>query len=130
MLGAVTGLADEAERIAGGFAPAVSASAGAAWRELAARGRLHPDAAPPDAELPRAFAEMLASAIALEEREGSGRAALLRRHYLEVMPRQRVEQMATAAEPHATLLHTRPDAARPPRLGAALGRPYAPVEDA
>jgi len=130
MLGAVAGLADEAERVAAGFAPALAAATQAAWRELAARGRLHADAAPPDGELPWAFREMLASAIAVEEREGSERAALLRRHYLELMPRQRVEQMATTAEPNATLFHTRLDAARLPRLRAALDRLYALVEGA
>jgi hypothetical protein len=116
------GLAADVARVRAGFGPALSVSVGAAWRGLAAAGQLDPRARPPDLELPPAFAEMLACAVALEESEGSARAEALRAHYLERMPRAAVEQLATRAEPNASLFHTRLEPARLPRLGATLER--------
>jgi len=130
MLAARAGLEDVAASVRAGFAAVLAANAGAAWRALEEGGALHPDAAPPELELPWAFGETLAAAIAVEEREASGRAALLRRHYLELMPRRRVEQLATAREPNATLLHSRLSPERLPRLAGALERLYRLVADA
>jgi hypothetical protein len=124
MLAARAGLEDVAASVRAGFGAVLAANAGAAWRALEETGVLHPDAAPPELELPWAFEETLATAIAVEEREASGRAPLLRQHYLELMPRRHVEQLATVREPNATLLHTRLVPERLPRLAGALERLY------
>ncbi len=76
-------------------------------------------------EQPPAFAEMLGAAIAQEERDGSGRAEVLRRHYLELMPGMRAAQLDPTLEPQATFMHHRLDLARLPRLRGALERLYA-----
>lgn len=101
-----------------GFAPRLEASCAIAWRTLTGRGMLHPHAELPDLELPEAFAETLAAAMA----ESSTYATALGRHYLDTMPAQRVEQLATCAEPNATLLHTPLELARLPRLAGAVFR--------
>src|SRR6476469_6589938 len=81
------------------------------------------------ATMPPAFAEFLGAAIAEEDREGSPRAAALRRHYLEIMPALRAEQLDPRREPQATLLHAPLDLARLPRLAGALARLYARVAE-
>ena len=101
-----------------GLVDAVRASLARAWDELARGGRLHPAARPADGELPATFAGVLAQAIAAGGPDGEA----ARRHYLETMPRARVAQLATVAEPNATLFHHPLDGARLPRLRAAAGR--------
>ena len=68
---------------------------------------------------------MLTCALAQEVRERSGREALLLRHYGELMPRLRAEQLDPRREPQATLFGARLDLARMPRLAGALERLYA-----
>ena len=139
MLAAVTGFgADVVAAVRKSFAPLLRRGAGAAWRALETEGRLHDDAVPPDLELPWAFATTLATALVSEEQDeeqdeshgGRARAEALRRHYLDLMPRQRVVQLATRDEPNATLLHTRLDLARMPRLRGALEGLYRVLEEA
>jgi SAM-dependent methyltransferase len=108
-----------------------------AWQELERAGELL-DAAraagPPRLAFPAALAHMLARAIAHERADGSApaadRAAALIRHYTQLMPGARVALLASRAEPAATLFHTRLDWAHLPRLGAALDRLYALLDDA
>jgi hypothetical protein len=97
---------------------AIRASAGAAWREV----RLHPEAAPPTGRMPVTFARTFGRALALEELERSPRAALLRTHYLDGMPRAHVAQVATSEPPAATFFHEPLVWSRLPRLSAALER--------
>jgi hypothetical protein len=77
------------------------------------------------AELPPAFAATLAAAVAQERRDGSGRDELLLRHYFELMPAMRAEQLDPARAPQAALFHAPLDLARMPRLAGALARLYA-----
>jgi hypothetical protein len=117
-LAATSGIpAQKLAAVRAGFAPRLRASLERAWGALAAAGRRHPEARPPSGELPETFAEMLAAAAALPDAD----AAVLA-HYLDLMPPLRVEQMATAAEPNATLFHTRLHRALMPRLSGALDR--------
>jgi hypothetical protein len=122
VLEAISGLLPKVAAARAAFAPRMRVSADAAWRGLAARGLLHPEAEPPDLALPEAFADTLAAAIAVEEAEGTGRAETLRTHYLDLMPSARVEQVATRAEPNATIFYTPLDLAKMPRLAGALER--------
>ncbi len=85
---------------------------------------------PPGLRVPRAFGDFLAAALALEEREGTPRAAHLRRHYFEVMPRMRDEQLARDVEPAATLMHAPLEWDRLPRFAGALERLFALLGDA
>src|SRR5687767_15055836 len=75
-------------------------------------------------EMPPAFAEMLAAALAQERRDGAGRDATLRRHYLDLMPALRTAQLDPSLRPQAALFHAPLDPARLPRLVAALDRLY------
>jgi hypothetical protein len=112
-LARVSGIAEsEIARVRETFAPRLRVSADTAWRAI----DRHPAAEPPSLVVPDAFADMLAAALAHHDDEA------LRVHYLDTMPRVRVEQMATRAEPNATLFHTRLDWDRLPRLTRALDR--------
>ncbi len=86
---------------------------GAAFDEL--MGRLPP-------EMPRSFANMLAAAIAVEERDGGPRAGNLRMLYLETMPMLRRQQLDRSAQPAASFFHSPLDWQRMPRLSAAIDR--------
>jgi hypothetical protein len=121
-LAALAGVEREAARVRDGFDAALAAAADAAWRACSARV---PSARPPTLALPPAFADVLAVVIAVEERDAPPRAAALRRHYLELMPRLRVEQLATAAAPNAALFHAPLDWSRLPRLVDALDGTFA-----
>ncbi len=121
MLDEVTGLGDAARAIRGGFRARLDAVAGDAWRALAATGKLHPEARPPSLAVPETFAEWLSHALAL------GDGGQLARHYLDYMPRMRVEQLGTRAHPNATLFHAPLDWARLPRLSSAIERIFALV---
>ncbi|HKA91665.1 MAG TPA: hypothetical protein VKE22_28575 [Haliangiales bacterium] len=85
---------------------------------------------PPGLRVPRAFGDFLAAALALEEREGTPRAAHLRRHYFEVMPKMRAEQLARDVEPSATLMHAPLEWDRLLRFAGALDRLFALLGDA
>jgi hypothetical protein len=129
-VGQLFGVGEEAARVRDGFAPRLQANAEAAWRELEARGLRADGATPPELSLPPGFADVLAAVIAVEERDASPRAEALRRHYLDYMPRLRVEQLATRAEPNATLLHRPLEWPRLPRLAAAIDRLFALLDGA
>src|SRR5579862_1665434 len=128
--GQLFGVGDEAARVRGRFAARLRASGEAAWRDLEARGALADGAPPPELSLAPGFADVLAAVIAVEEREGSPRAEALSRHYLDYMPRLRVEQLATRAEPNFTLLHRPLDWPRLPRLAGAIDRLFALLDGA
>jgi hypothetical protein len=72
--------------------------------------------------LPPALAVMLERVLAEEDRADGARAALLRRHYLELMPALRAEQLAPDREPQATFMHARLELRALPRLAGALDR--------
>ncbi|HZS42156.1 MAG TPA: hypothetical protein VFF06_35245 [Polyangia bacterium] len=124
-VGELFGVGGEAARARAGFDARLRAAGEAAWRELTARGGVRDGAAPPELSLPAGFADVLAAVVAVEEREGTPRAEALRRHYLDFMPRLRVEQLATRAEPNLTLLHRPLDWRRLPRLAGAIDRLFA-----
>ncbi len=72
-----------------------------------------------DARFPAAMRQMLATGVALERREGEAeRARTLVRHYAELMPQQRVEQL----ERGRGYLHEPLVWARLPRMRAAIDR--------
>jgi len=87
---------------------------------LVAEGRWHPRAHPPRLELPAGFRAMILRALGFEAEEAApgweGRVESILSHYLGLMPAQRVEQLALATEPHATLFHTPLDWGRLTRL--------------
>ncbi len=113
----VTGLGEAAATIADELDAAVTRAGEAAWRELGRDGE-----APPSA-LPSPLRRMLAHAIAHD------RTAPLAAHYTDVMPRQRLVQLAGPAEPGASLFHTRLDWNRLPRMRAAIGRLFAVLDE-
>ncbi|MGN6105614.1 MAG: hypothetical protein ACTHU0_10955, partial [Kofleriaceae bacterium] len=101
------------------------------WAELSrARALVDPSAAPPRLMLPSAIRRMIAHAIAELRREGDARAGDLVAHYLERMPRMRVEQLAAAGTVATEFFHARLDWAQLPRLAGALDRLYALLADA
>jgi len=77
---------------------------------------------------PPAFAAMLGDALAVEDAEGSPRAAILRRHYLDLMPAMRAAQLDPSRQPQATFLHAPLDLDRLPRMRAALTALFALLE--
>jgi hypothetical protein len=94
-----------------------------AWRELEAEGRLREGAQPRRLEFPAPLRRMLSRALAV------GESVDLRRHYLELMPRQRVAQIVGTDEPAATLMHAPLDWSQLPRLTAALDRLFELLAD-
>lgn len=110
------------------FSARLRTSAEGAWRKLGAHRRA--STALPELELPPAFAEVLAATIAHEASTEDARAEVLRSHYLDHMPALRVAQLATAAEPEATLFHTPLDWRRLPRTAAMIDSLYALLKNA
>ena len=102
----VSGLGEEVAAVKERFAPRLTRTVASTWTALANARRLRAGSTPPTLSIPPTLAGTLAAAIALEEKEGSGRGALLESHYLDLMPRLRVTQLATLAEPEHTLFHT------------------------
>ncbi|HWO25614.1 MAG TPA: methyltransferase [Kofleriaceae bacterium] len=130
-------VSDSEAEVARELEAALVAARDTAWQELERTGELLDAvraAGPPRLWFPAALARTLARAVAHERAEGSApaadRAAALIRHYTQLMPRARVALLASRAEPAATLFHTQLDWAHLPRLGAAIDRIYALVEDA
>lgn len=123
---------DGAERIARGLPGRLAESCEAARRSLSERSLLHPEAHLPSPEMPVSFAEMLATALALEQIDPPApeRRGLLERNYLEAMPSLWVEQLATSAAPNAALFHTPLDWTRMPRLASLIEHCYALVTEA
>lgn len=97
--------------------------------EAGAAGRLRDGAEALALEAPPAFAEMLAAALALEERDGAAgqdgaaaRRQTLELLYLQIMPGQRLDQELLGGGPEERLLHAPLDWARLPQLRGALRR--------
>ncbi|HEX6838014.1 MAG TPA: hypothetical protein VF334_15660, partial [Polyangia bacterium] len=88
----------------------------------AAAGRLRATLDERPLALPRGFAGALAAAIDEERREGSARADALERHYLDVMPRLRTEQLDSTAPAVARVFDAPVDWPRWPRLANAVHR--------
>ncbi|MSP59682.1 MAG: hypothetical protein EXR72_04950 [Myxococcales bacterium] len=103
----------------------LSASGAVAWDAIAAMAELHPAAIRPTLAMPEAFAEILAAAIALDEASPADGGAALAAHYLDLMPRMRVAQMATRSPPNAALFHTSLEWGRLPRLSGAIDALFA-----
>lgn len=101
---------------------------------LAADGELIAGYARPRLALPPDFGALLERALRLEEAEQApgweARVETLLTHYLDLMPAMRTRQVATSAEPNATLFHTPLDPARLPRLRAGLDGLFALVAGA
>jgi len=130
ILDGATGLGERARAIAGGFDARLAAARDDAWRALSQAGMLHAEARLPSLSIPQTFGEWLSHALALEEDSPSGRGAQLDRHYLDYMPRMRVEQLGTRAHPNAKLFHAPLDWHKLPRLSSAIDRLFALVGDA
>jgi hypothetical protein len=128
-LAKLSGLGGAMAEVQAAFPAALARSAAAAFEGLCAAGLVRDGAEVPRLEMPRALAQMLAAAVALEEREASGRAAVLRTHYLETMPRLRTEQLATREHPTASFFHAPLAWERLPRLSGAIDALYALVRD-
>ncbi|HEY5946517.1 MAG TPA: methyltransferase [Kofleriaceae bacterium] len=96
-----------------------------AWRELEASGRLRADAQPRRLEYPAPLRRTLSRALA----EASSSEIDIRRHYTELMPRMRVEQIVGTDEPAATLMHARLDWTQLPRMTSALDQLFALLAD-
>jgi hypothetical protein len=113
------------------FAARLEASRRAARRALAAAGRLRDDARDddPPLEMPQGFARVLAAAIDEENRAGTGRAEALERHYLELMPRLRAEQLDVRDGPAARFFDAPLRWERLRRLSAACARLGVPMRD-
>jgi hypothetical protein len=95
-------------------------SRAAARAALAAAGTLRATLDDRPLEMPRGFERAFSAALAEERRAGSERAAVLERHYLELMPRQRTAEVDSTAQ--ARFFDTVIDWARWPRLAAAVAR--------
>jgi hypothetical protein len=89
---------------------------------LAAAGTLRAALDDRPLEMPRGFQRAFASALDEERRTGSPRAEALERHYLDVMPRLRTQQLDSTAPDVARFFDTRIDWPRWPRLTAAVER--------
>lgn len=123
MLLPLSGMAQEAGAELAAFPARLLETREQVLRELTLRSCLR-DGARFVPALPPAFAEVLALAIACEQRWGTaGQADLLRRHYLEFMPRLCLEQRLTREEPAQALFHTPLDWDRLPLLASVLQRP-------
>jgi hypothetical protein len=72
--------------------------------------------------MPRGFQRVFSTALDEERRAGSGRADALERHYLEVMPRLRTQQLDSTAPDAASIFDAPIDWHRWPRLAAAVAR--------
>jgi hypothetical protein len=72
--------------------------------------------------MPRGFQRVFAAVLAEERRDGSPRADALERHYLEVMPRQRTQQLDSNAPDVARVFDAPVDWPRWPRFAAAVER--------
>ena len=106
---------------------ALARTGDAAWDELARSGMVRAEAVAPRLAFPTPLRRQLARAIAISSPTA---VADLERHYLDVVPRTRVAQLASTAEPAATLFHTELAWSRLPRLTAALDRLFATLADA
>lgn len=105
-----------------GWADRLEASRAAARAALASTGLLRAGLDERPLALPRGFARALAAAVDEERCEGSPRADALERHYLDVMPRLRAQQLDSTAPAAARVFDARIDWPRWPRLAGAVTR--------
>jgi hypothetical protein len=96
-------------------------SRAAARAALAAAGTLRAALDERTLEMPRGFANAFLAALAEERRSGSERADVLERHYLDLMPRLRTQQLESTAE-LVRVFDTPMEPSRWPRLAAAVAR--------
>jgi SAM-dependent methyltransferase len=102
-----------------------------AWRELEADGRLRAEAQPRRLEFPAPLRRMLSRALATGDHGATSTTGVdIRRHYLELMPRQRCAQIVGTDEPAATLMHAALDWSQLPRMTAAIDRLFDLLADA
>jgi hypothetical protein len=95
------------------------ASTEQALEELRRAGKLLPvTLAPP--QMPRPFAEALTRVLALEQ--GSPRQATLETLYLDLMPKQRAQQLGSSEAPAATFFQARLRWDKLPQLSSAIAR--------
>jgi hypothetical protein len=99
----------------------VEASRARARAALATAGRLRADADTRPLDPPRPLLQRLRAELA----RGDAHADAFARHYLELMPRMRVEQLDVSDGPAATFFHTPLDWPALPRLCRALERLFA-----
>jgi hypothetical protein len=104
------------------IAARLAQSRAAARASLAAAGTLRRTLDDRPLEMPRGFERAFCLALDEERRAGSERAEALERHYLDVMPRLRTQQLESTAPEVARVFETRIDAAGWPRLAAAVER--------
>lgn len=110
------------DRLDDRLAERLAQSRAAARAALAAGGLLRATLDDRPLEMPRGFERVFTAALAEERREGSARADALERHYLELMPRQRTQQLDSTAPDVASVFDARIDWPRWPRLAAAVER--------
>ncbi|HEY4238296.1 MAG TPA: class I SAM-dependent methyltransferase [Kofleriaceae bacterium] len=103
----------------------IAAATDAAWDELVRTASLVPGAPKPQLAPPRSLRAVLDDALADPARRDS-----ILNHYGDLMPRLRVRQLASTAEPAASLFHAPLDWARLPRLARAIDRLFALLADA
>jgi hypothetical protein len=89
---------------------------------LAAGGLLRATLDDRPLEMPRGFQRVFSAALAEERKSDYARADALERHYLEVMPRQRTQQLDSTAPAVARVFDAPIDWPRWPRLAAAVER--------
>ena len=104
------------------FAARLEVSRRAARAALAAAGSLRATLDDRPLEMPRGFARVLAAALDEERRAGDPRAEALERHYLDVMPRLRTQQLDSTAPAVAPFIDAPIDWGRWPRLAGAVAR--------
>ncbi|MGZ3440181.1 MAG: hypothetical protein ACXVDD_11730 [Polyangia bacterium] len=97
-------------------------SRAAARASLAAAGTLRRVRDDRPLEMPRGFERAFSAALDEERRTGSPRAEALERHYLDVMPRLRTQQLDSTAPEVARFFDMQIEWQRWPRLAAAVER--------
>jgi hypothetical protein len=104
------------------IAARLSQSRAAARAALASAGLLRAELDDRPLEMPRGFQRVFSAALDEERRAGSGRADALERHYLEVMPRLRTQQLDSTAPDAARIFDAPIDWHSWPRFAAAVAR--------
>jgi hypothetical protein len=99
----------------------MEASRARARAELAAAGRLRATVDPQPLDPPRALMRVLHEELARDD----AHAAAVARHYLELMPRMRVEQLEVSDGPASLFFHAPLDWDALPRLNRAVERLFA-----
>jgi len=115
-------MTDAPTRAAPGIAARFEQSRAAGRASLAAAGTLRAQLDDRPLEMPRGFQRAFAAALDEERGAGSERADALERHYLDLMPRLRTQQLESTAPAVARVFDTPVEPSRWPRLAAAVAR--------